>query len=128
MTALQDQLVSWFSIALPDLSLTLLTVGFQTYSADTRYMIMTITVIMIMMIIIITAIMIMITIGSALTFNIQTTTDSGYLGSGTQTRSVEICHSSRFRDIFAQLPNLLCSPPTMRDGFLRSILITDIVA
>ena len=37
VTALQDQLVSWFSIALPDLSLSLLTVGFQTYSADTRF-------------------------------------------------------------------------------------------
>jgi len=37
VTALQDQLVSWFSIAVPDLSLTLLTVGFQTYSADSRF-------------------------------------------------------------------------------------------
>ena len=37
MTALQDQLVSWFSISVPDMSLVLLTVGFQTYSSDTRF-------------------------------------------------------------------------------------------
>ena len=37
VTALQDQLVSWFYIAVPEMALTLLTVGFQTYSHDTRY-------------------------------------------------------------------------------------------
>ena len=37
VTALQDQLVSWFSISVPDMSLVLLTVGFQTYSSDTRF-------------------------------------------------------------------------------------------
>ena len=37
MTALQDKLVSWFYISVPSLDLTLLTVGFQTYSADPRY-------------------------------------------------------------------------------------------
>ena len=37
VTALQDQLVSWFTISMPDLALTLLTVGFQTYSHDTRW-------------------------------------------------------------------------------------------
>ena len=37
VTALQDKLVSWFYISVPSLHLTLLTVGFQTYSADSRY-------------------------------------------------------------------------------------------
>ena len=37
VTALQDQLVSWFTISVPDMSLVLLTVGFQTYSSDTRF-------------------------------------------------------------------------------------------
>ena len=37
VTALQDQLVSWFSISVPDMSLVLLTVGFQTYSSDARF-------------------------------------------------------------------------------------------
>ena len=33
VTALQDQLVSWFSISLPDRALVLLTVGFQAAAA-----------------------------------------------------------------------------------------------
>ena len=37
VTALQDKLVSWFYISVPSLHLTLLTVGFQTYSADPRF-------------------------------------------------------------------------------------------
>ena len=37
VTALQDKLVSWFYISVPQLDLTLLTVGFQTYSADPRF-------------------------------------------------------------------------------------------
>ena len=37
VTALQDQLVSWFYISVPELQLTLLTVGFQTYSHDSRF-------------------------------------------------------------------------------------------